>query len=242
MEYTVNGVITLSGDSRLKLSSNVDFVSATKANISLSSESADKLSVLVKLEADSDTTAQELAQLELNRICNLLSFHNNIAISKSQITGMSHIDTSEGQTNIVCRSTVNVRCSVNVMHTLGDTSLAKLASHLKQYYSTDCDEAILMWREAISNESSAFRYILLYRLLEFLFESDTKALTSWIINKDPNVQLADDRKRGRITIYTSLRDHIHPKGRTFPMKDIQENVGKLQTLVHQRIKEKYNIQ
>ena len=242
MEYTVNGVISLSGDSRLKLSSEVDFVSASKASVSLSSESADRLSVLIRLEADNDATAQELAQLELNRICNLLSFHNNIGISKSGITGMSHIVASEGQTNVFCRSTVNIGCSLNVVLTLGDTALAKLASHMRQDYSSDFDEVILMWREAISNESSALRYLLLYRLLEFLFESDTEALTSWIINKDPNVQLVNDRKRGRITIYTSLRDHIHPKGRVFPMKDIQGNVAELQTLVHQRIGEKFSIQ
>jgi hypothetical protein len=56
------------------------------------------------------------------------------------------------------------------------------------------------------------------------------------------VQLPSDRRRGKITIYTALRDQIHPKGKVFPMKDIQANVGKLQTLVQQRIKEKYGIQ
>lgn len=242
MEYAINGMIALSGDSRLKLSSSVDFVSASKASISLTSESADKLSVLIRVEADNDTTAQELGQLELNRICNLLSFHSNIGISRSAITGMSRFVASEGQTNMVCRSTVDIRCSVNVVLTLGDTALAKLASHLKQDYSSDFDEATLMWREAISNESSALRYLLLYRLLEFLFESDTKALTSWIVEKVPDVQLKHDRNRGEVTIYTSLRDHIHRKERVFPFTEIQGRVGELQALVQQRIREKYNIQ
>jgi hypothetical protein len=78
--------------------------------------------------------------------------------------------------------------------------------------------------------------------LEFLFQSDTRKLTSWLIEKDPNVQLVEDRNRRKITIYTSLRDHIHRKEKVFPFKEIQEKVGKLQALVQQRIKEKYNIQ
>ena len=242
MEYAINGMIRFSGESKLKLSSKVDFVSPSKASVSLSSESADKLSILIKLEADNDTTAQELAQLELNRICNLLSFHNNIGVSDSRITGMSHIVISEGQVYLSCRETLCISDTANVMLTLGDKALTILASQMKQDYSADFEEVISRWREAISNESSTLRYLLLYRLLEFLFEGDTKKLTFWIVNKDPKVQLVNDRKRGETTIYTSLRDHIHPKEKAFPIKEIQGNVSRLQSLVQQRIKEKYNIQ
>jgi len=242
MEYTANGVITLSPESRTRLSSDVSFVSPSKVSVGLSSESADKLSVLMKLEADNDTTAQELAQLELNRICNMLSFHNNIGISKSGISGMSCISTSKGVVNLSATVKVGTKVTAEVTVTLGQKSLSELVSYLQQDYPDDFEDVIFRWREAISSESSVLQYLLLYRLLELLFQSDTKVLTSWIIKKEPKVQLASDRKRGEITIYTALRDHIHPKGRVFPMKDIQANVGKLQTLVHQRIKEKYNIQ
>jgi hypothetical protein len=242
MEYAINGIIAFSRESGLKLSSQVDFISASKASISLSSKDADKLSVLMKLQADDDTTAEELAQLELNRICNLLSFYNNIGVSYSRVGGMSHIVTSKGQVSASLRERIHLGDSVSVVLTLGDTALTTLATHMKQEYSPDFEEVLGIWREAISNESLALRYLLLYRLFEFLFESDTKALTSWIINKDPNVQLVNDRRRGEITIYTSLRDHIHPKEKIFPIKDIQGNVGKLQILVHQRITEKYTTQ
>lgn len=243
MEYTINGMIKLSPISKLRLSSKVDFISPSKANVSLSSESDDKLSVSIKLEADNDTTAQELAQLELSRICNRLSFHNNIGISKSRVTGMSYTSiSSKGNTDVAAIVTVRLKATANVVVTLGNKSLAKLTSNLEQDYSPDFEEVIFRWREAISNEASALRYFLLYRLLEFLFNSDTKKLTSWIISKEPQVQIVSDRKRGDTTIYTSLRDHIHPKEKTFPIQQIQETVSKLQTLVQQKFKEKFNIQ
>ena len=91
MEYTVNGIITLSPGSELGLSSDINFTSPSKTRIVLSSKSDDELAVLIKLEADDDTSAQELSRLELSRICNLLSFYENASISKSRVTGMSYI-------------------------------------------------------------------------------------------------------------------------------------------------------
>ena len=242
MEYTVNGIITLSPGSELGLSSDINFTSPSKTRIVLSSKSDDELAVLIKLEADDDTSAQELSRLELSRICNLLSFYENASISKSRVTGMSYIKaTPEGNTEVSVAVTASIHATVGAMLTLGNKSITKLVSDLEKGYSTDCEEALYMWREAISNESPALRYVLLYRLLEFLFKSDTEKLTSWIVSKEPNVQIFRDRRRKDHTIYTYLRDHIHPKGKTFPMKQIRDNESKLRTLVQQAIKEKFSI-
>jgi hypothetical protein len=242
MEYTVNGIITLSPASKIRLSSDMSFISPSKAEVTLSSRSDEELSVLIKLEAENDAIARECAMVELGMVCDLLSFYCNTVILKSGISGVSCTSIKRGYVDVSARFKVGSRMTVSGVVTLGDKSLAKLTSNLRKDYPVDCREAIYMWREAISNESSVLRYLLLYRLLEFLFESDTETLTSWIINKDPKVQLVDDRKRGKTTSYTSLRDHIHPKEKDFPIKEIQGNVDKLQTLVQQRIKEKYNIQ
>jgi len=242
MEYTANGIIILSPASKTRLSSDMSFISPSKAEVTLSSKSDEELSVLIKLEAENDAIAREYAMIELGMICDLLSFYCNTVILKSGISGVSCTSIKRGYVDVSARFEVGSRMTVRGVVTLGDKSLAKLTSNLRKDYPVDCREAIYMWREAISNESSVLRYLLLYRLLEFLFGSDTKTLTSWIINKDPKVQLVNDRKRGKITIYTSLRDHIHPKEKNFPIKEIQGNVAELQTLVQQRIKEKYNIQ
>lgn len=242
MKYTVNGIITLSPGSELRLSSDVNFTSPSRASIVLSSKNDDKLAVLIKLEAEDDTTAQGLSQLELSRICNVLSFYHNVSISKSRVTGMSYTKTTpEGNTEVAAAVKVSLHVTASAMVTLGNKSLTKLVSDLGKGYSTDCEEVIYMWREAISDESPALQYVLLYRLLEFLFKSDTKKLTSWIVSKEPNVQIFRDRRRKDHTIYTYLRDHIHPKGKTFPMKQIRDNESKLRTLVQQAIKEKFSI-
>ena len=245
MEYTINGVITLSPVSKLRLSSEVDFISPSKANVVLSSESDEKLSVLIKLEADNDATAQELAQLELSRICNMLSFHHNTGISKSRISEMSSISTSKGHTDVSAIVTVRLKATANAVVTLGNKSLEKLASNLQQDYSADCEEVIYIWREAISRESSVERFFPLYRLMEYLL-GNTKNLEGWIKRQDPSVQLFPENefRTYKHTVYTYLRDNIHYKKerKLFPLKEIQDNLPKFQTLVQQAIKEKYNIQ
>jgi len=85
------------------------------------------------------------------------------------------------------------------------------------------------------------RYLLLYRLMEFLFASNTKALTHWIVSKEPTVQMFQDRRSGKVTIYTHLRHSIHPKQKKmFPIGDIHNSLPRLQNLVKEAIEEKFS--
>jgi len=148
MEYTANGMITLSPASKTRLSSDLSFVSPSKAEVILSSKSDEELSVLIRLEADDDTSAEELAQLELSRICNVLSFCRSLEISRSRISGMSCISTSKGHTDVSARVTVGLKATGDHVVTLGNKSLSKLVSSLQQGYSDDFEEVIDIWREA----------------------------------------------------------------------------------------------
>jgi len=246
MEYTANGVITLSPASKTRLSSDVSFISPSKAEVTLSSKSDEELSVLVKLEAGDDTSATELAQLELSRICNVLSFYRNIGVSKSGISGMSCISTSKGHTDVSSMTTVGLTAIGEKTVTLGERSLSKLVSCLRQDYSDDFEEVIDIWREALSRESSVERFFALYRLMELLFDRNVRNMEDWIKGQDASVQLvaANEFRRYEHTVYTFLRDNVHPKKerKNLPIQEIQINLGKFQTLVQQRIKEKYNIQ
>ncbi|MFW6102141.1 MAG: hypothetical protein ACOC6O_00610 [Chloroflexota bacterium] len=246
MEYTANGVITLSSASKTRLSSDVSFISPSKAEVTLSSKSDEELSVLVKLEAGDDTSATELAQLELSRICNVLSFYRNIGVSKSGISGMSCISTSKGHTDVSSMATVGLTAIGEKTVTLGERSLSKLVSCLRQDYSDDFEEVIDIWREALSRESSVERFFSLYRLMELLFNRNVQNMEEWIKRQDTSVQLvaANEFRRYEHTVYTFLRDNVHPKKerKNLPIQEIQVSLGKFQTLVQQRIKEKYNIQ
>jgi hypothetical protein len=248
MEYTANGIITLSPSSKTRLSSDVSFISPSKAEVTLNSKSDEELSVSIKLEADDDTSATELAQLELSRICNMLSFYRNIGVSKSGISGMSCLSTSKGHADVSLR--VIVKCTATVKAevtlSLGREPLSKLVSCLQQDYSDEFNEVIDIWRKAISSESSVERFFSLYRLMELLFDKNVRNLEEWIKQQDASVQLvpANEFRKYEHTVYTFLRDNVHPKKerKNLPIQEIQVNLGKFQTLVQQRIKEKYNIQ
>jgi hypothetical protein len=246
MEYTANGVITLSPASKTRLSSDVSFISPSKVEVTLSSKSDEELSVLIKLKANDDTSAKEIAQLELSRICNILSFYHNIGVSRSRISGMSCISTSKGHTDSSSMATVGLTASGEKTVTLGERSLSKLVSCLQQDYSDDFEEVIDIWREAFSRESSVARFFSLYRLMELLCDNKVRNLEEWIKKQDASVQLvaANKFRRCEHTVYTFLRDNVHPKKerKNLPIQEIQVNLGNFQTLVQQRIKEKYNIQ
>ncbi|MGA8849254.1 MAG: hypothetical protein WB564_05450 [Dehalococcoidia bacterium] len=246
MEYTVNGIITLSPASKRRLSADMHFVSPSKTEVFLSSRSDDEISASIKLEANDDTSANEIAQLELSRICNILSFYCSIGVSRSRISGMSRISTSRGHIDLSVTVTLGLKATADVVVTLGDKSLSKLVSYLQQDYSDDFEEAIDIWREAFSRESSVERFFSLYRLMELLFDNNIRNMEDWIKKQDASVQLipANEFRKYEHTIYTFLRDNVHYKKerKLFPIKEIQGNLTKFQTLVQQRIKEKYNIQ
>lgn len=251
MEYTVHGIITLLPLSKIRLSSDVSFVSPSKAEVTLSSKSDEQLSVLIKLEAADDDAATELARLELSRICNVLSFYHNIAVSKSRISGMSCISTSEGHTDVrsivICTATATLG---GVILGFDNKSLSKLVSSLQQDYSDDFGEVMDLWREALSRESLIEKFLSLYRLMELLFDGNGPKVEEWIKKQNPPVQLvpANEFRRFRRyehTVYTFLRDniaHCKRERKTLPIKEVQHNLARFQTLVQQRIKEKYNIQ
>jgi hypothetical protein len=245
MEYTVNGIITLSPGSEIRLSSKVDFILPSKANIIIESKSDNQLSVQIKLEADNDITAQELARLELAKIGDLMSFYRKISITKCGITGMSYTKTNlQGNTEVAVMAIVGLHAAVSCMLTLSNNSLKILTSQLKQDISVDCSDVISLWREAFSRESPVERFFSLYRLMEQLF-GKAKSIDDWIKHHDPSVQLypKNDYRDYEHTIYTYLRDNIHYKkeNRLFPIKEIQDNLDKFQTLVHQAIEEKFGI-
>ncbi|MFC1924413.1 hypothetical protein ACFLXA_03500 [Chloroflexota bacterium] len=246
MEYTANGTITLSPVSKRRLSSDVNFISPSKTEVILSSKSDEEISVSIKLEATDDTSAREMSQLELSRICNILSFFCNIGVSGSRISGMSCVSTSKGHVDVSISCAVGIKATLDVVLSLGEKSISKLVCYLQQDYSYDFEEVIDIWREAFSRESPVERFFSLYRLMELLFNNNVRNLEEWIKRQDVSVRLVPENefRKYEHTIYTFLRDNVHYKKemKTLPIKEIQDNIGKFQTLVQQRIKEIYDIQ
>lgn len=252
MEYRIDGEIKFSPITQLGFDSPVEFTSPSGANITLDSKSYEGLSVSITLEAGDKTAVKDLAQIELSRICGLLSFFHNISISKSRITGMIFERvTSEGKHIRTGEATVELDVILSDVKDFSEKDLKKLVCDMEQEYSLEFEEVILLWRAAISKEAPTEKYFFLYRLMESLFKENTRELTAWIRSKETSVHnyMCPVRKY-EITIYTHLRDHIHPNPgkpksgalpKAFPLRELRENLLKFQDLVQEAIKEKYNI-
>jgi len=240
MEYRVEGMIRFHLASKLKLGETLSFSSPSGAQVALNSASDDNLSVQIVLEADDPTGAKEMAEIELDRICNLLSYFHDFPLEQSSITGMSSVQVdAEGKQITVGEAIVGIDAVLSVVKELGPKSAEKLRHRLEKVYPVDFEDVISMWREAISTESPTLKYILLYRLMEYMFKNDMNALTAWVIQKELSVQILEDRQRHRHTVYTYLRDNVHPKTKVFPHTEIKDALPKLQSLVKQFIEEKY---
>lgn len=243
MEYEINGIIKFFASDKLKLSKRLDFTSPSGARVGLDSSSNNDITVEIFLEAESDDDARAIAEIELSRTCNLLSFFYNVPISKSSIKGMVLVSRNH-EGNIVCtgKAMVALDAILSHFHELNAQSVEKLAHRLEKEYPVNFEDIIYMWKEAISIEEPALKYLLLYRLMEFLFGGNTKELTDWIVAKDSSVPLYHEKRSKRyITHYTHLRDNIHRKTRDFPFKDIKDALPKLQDLTKQAIEENYRI-
>ena len=238
MEYKVDGIIKFYPTIKLKLDSPLSFSSPSEAPVTLNSTNDNDLAVGITLEADSEANAKAMAEIELDRISNLLSYFHNIPISGSRITGMVSVSVTPEGKKIVATEHVYLTENAIVVHGLGPKSVEELCQHLEKEYPDDFEDIASMWREAISTETPALKYLLLYRLMEFLFRSNAEELTNWIKAKEPSVQILHDRKRGDTTIYTHLRDNIHPKQKKFPLQDINSLLPRLQSLVKDAIEEK----
>lgn len=245
MEYRVEGIIRFHPTSKLKLGETLSFSSPSGAQIALNSASNDNLSVQIVLEADDTAAAEEMAAIELDRISNLLSYFHDVPLERSSITGMSSVQVdAEGTRITVGAAMVGVDAILSVVKQLDPKSAEELRHQLEKVHPVDFEDVIYMWREAISTKSPALQYILLYRLIEFLFsnkgKAKTRALTDWIKKKEPSVNMypPDQYRNYHYTHYTYLRDNIHAKTKQFPHTEIVRALPTLQRLTKQAIEEK----
>jgi len=246
MEYRVEGIIRFHPPSKLKLGETLNFSSPSGAQVALNSARDDNLSVQIILEADDPAAAKEMAGIELDRISTLLSYFHDVPLERSGITGMSTVQVdAEGKQITVGEAMVVIDAILSLVKELGPKSAEELRHQLEKVYPVDFEDVISMWREAISTESPALKYILLYRLIEFLFsnkgKAKTRVLTDWIKKKEPSVNMhpPDEYRNYHYTHYTYLRDNIHPKTKLFPRTEINEALPMLQRLTKQAIEEEF---
>jgi len=245
MEYRVEGILRFHPTSKLKLGETLSFSSPSGAQVALNSDSDDNLSAQIYLETDDQDAVKDMAEIELDRISNLLGYFHDVSLERVSMTGMKSppVD-AKGRRMIFAHLTVRMRTKPPVVKELDSKSAEELRHRLENVYPIDFEDVTSMWREAISTESPALKYILLYRLIEFLFsnkgEAKTRLLTDWIKKKEPSVNMypPDQYRNYHYTHYTYLRDNIHAKTKQFPHTEIVRALPTLQRLTKQAIEEK----
>jgi len=243
MEYKIDCIIEFFAWDKLKLHKRLEFTLPCGASVGLVSTHDNNITGEIFLEALTRDDAKARAEHELRKICHLLSYFYNIPIPVGAIKGVVPVnlnpeDEQESSTQCLAIDTILSR-----IQELEERKVDKLACYLEKDYPPDFEVIVSMWKEAISTESSILSYYLLYRLIEYLFKSDTRKITKWIISKEPSVKIipSDRQKKHNVTLYTSLRNNIHPINKEeFPFEDIKCALPKLQNLTKQAIEEKFN--
>ena len=105
MEFKIDAIIKFQPTSKLRLGSTLTFTSPSGMRIVVGSTNDEELAVKMTLEADEDTGVREKAQLELDRLCDFLSYFHNIRIAGCQIRGiLSERITSEGKQVVTAKA------------------------------------------------------------------------------------------------------------------------------------------
>ncbi len=240
MQYIINGVINFSGTLKFKLEKEVSFSTVSKIPTKLGSSNDNNLIVTMDVEDDELSLAKERATIELNRICNMLSYFQNIPISNCRTTGAaSHVSNKEGKHIVTMEEIITLDDVLLLVRGLGPVATDQLVDNLVKVYSTEFEDILSMWRQAISEESPVTKYLLLYRVMESLFKNNTQNLTGWIMTMETEVPMFLVRGKHKVTLYTHLRHSIHPQRSLFPTKEIRDLLPRFQDLVKKAISDKF---
>lgn len=199
-------------------------------SLRLSSSSNKKLQVELEVEATSKSEAQDLAWYKLNQIADILSFKHDVAINRVEthrILLRDENDTPRGEVLVYLPCEISAAKLEELDASVIESDIKALAN-----YSPDVIELLFMYKEAISQGSSSFKYLLLHRLLEKAKEG---SLQEWFKREDTNVPVVVDERGKRISMYTYLRNHIHPKESKFPSVEIEKYLPGLQRLAKKAI-------
>lgn len=239
-EFSFSATIKLN-ENRLRFIEPIKFdLSSSEKFILFTPESDEIINIGGELVAGSLDEFKSTVLLQLSKLRDILSWFYDIPIGNIIINSVSYSTKNKGDDKAI--DTVEKYFTTDgiiISRILGD----ELASVLKEKFLSKMqlneEEVLFMWCQAISEESIGLRYLLFYRILEKVIGEDK--ITNWIRKVEPQVESKNDRSRGDMTIYTFLRDNVHPKQKEFPFEKIADYLPRLKNLVRMAIEEKYKI-
>lgn len=177
--------------------------------------------------------ADERVVVWLDRLADLIACVYAVPAS---VVGITSRDCKDSQTHKSERE-ATVFADVLIVPTPGDKKVSSLAELARKSRSRKCLDLQSLYRQALTDDSLAMRYVLLYRILEFHCGGKQELIDKWIKQKEPGVQKKTDNHGKFRTIYTITRNeiHFHQSDGLFPYSSIKKQTGKLRRLVRELI-------
>lgn len=241
MKVTFSAVLKLDPDRSMRLGTPIEFTSPAGLQVLIQDRADEPHTLDATLEAETSDPAelQPLVKAEVERLANILAWQRKMIILSARATGYRALQEDGRQSRLIFAETVHVSAHLGMVLMQSPESVEKLTQHLATDAEDEMLEAITLWRDAAGQSSDTTRYFLLYRIMEDLLGS-RKNVDNWILAKHPATEQRPT-KGGMATVFTYLRDNIHPKGENprFPFGEVAARVDELQDLVEELIPEKF---
>lgn len=236
-EYEVNAEIELDKDRFIHFDEpfEVSMPDNRVKSVKLTSSPDGRIAAQYVIFGDSDEEVESEISLHLNFLADCISFHQNMPIRAVKIKGMSYRERNGAALNIVAINRIILKGLLSVKKELGEEGTKRLKNFIEGYFPKKTRNYFSMYRQAFSEDNIALRYLLFYRLLEKVLGKNRE---HWIMTQEPDVEKVARQRGKTCTIYTYLRDQIHPEQSQFPYDEVSRYVNKLGDLVRRAIEER----
>ena len=241
VKYEISGQLYFGEKFQLALKNHLCYQAGDGLEVLVrNSPENNSLEVALKVISENEESAVIRAENELEKLSNLIGWFQNIPIVKWKINTITFSEKENSQNVVIVAETVTLSEKLSIKKTLGDESIKTLEKQLSKSYDKGFEEILIMWREALAEESKGLKFFLFYRILEKLCGSRAN-VDKFIESKIDNVEKRDDGRGNQVTIFTFLRDNIHAKHPRFPYKEINQYLPQIQELARRKIEEDFCI-
>ena len=237
---TFSGLIKTRDTALVELERSLEYISPNGILVSVRNDEkdADSLCVNFTFGDKSIDEAKIESEVEISRLANVLSWERGWRIIDYRITSHSTKMKDGRQSVLVMVETLKINMNMSLKTGVNEEGIKAIENTLETEYPDDFLDLLILWKEAMNQESPVTRFFLLFRILEDEL-GKRKAADAWIRDKMPDIELRESQ--GTVSVLTYLRDNIHPKkeNKGFPFTQVQDNLPIIEKLVTILIKEKY---
>ena len=251
-EFKIAGQLTFSSpESQVGFAREIQYKTANGLRVKIKDHETekDKLSIYIICDAESEQEGRFLAEHELQRLSELLSWEFNVPLSSPRIISLEQIKIDGGKSSIVITNTVQITSSLAIRQAPGESRLQSTERMLENQLTEYHTMLLAMYQQAINTISIPLRFLLLFRILEYINqppgrEEKARILAdTWIRKMETHVRIEKDITGKEVSIYTFLRDNVHPKpgNPEFPIQMYTDYLIVFQELVRKAIRDEFAI-